>query len=122
MDRWPKRGGAKRPESSSGTSSPLTSGSENLFATFRQPNYNPQTRAILTAMRPVEARYEDGVLKPEKPLPLRAGDRVSVIVLRRPDPARWDLQRLAAGAEEDEALAGAGVDGWADTFDGEDRR
>lgn len=65
MDRWPKRGGAKRPESSSGTSSPLTSGSENLFATFRQPNYNPQTRAILTAMRPVEARYEDGVLKPE---------------------------------------------------------
>jgi len=87
-----------------------------------QPNYNPQTHAILTAMRPVEARYEDGVRKPEKPLPLRAGDRVGVIVLRRPDPARWDLQRLAAGAEEDEAPAGADLDDWADTLDGEDRR
>lgn len=86
-----------------------------------QPNYDPQARAILTAMRPVEARYEDGVLKPEKPLPLRAGDRVGVIVLRRPDPARWDLQRLAAAAEEDEALASAGLDDWADTADGEDR-
>jgi len=81
-----------------------------------QPNYNPQARAILTTMRPVEARYEDGVLKPEKPLPLRAGDRVGVIVLRRPDPARWDLQRLANGSEEDEALASAGLEDWADAL------
>ena len=87
-----------------------------------QPSYDPQARAILTTMRPVEARYEDGVLKPEKPLPLRAGDRVGVIVLRRPDPARWDLQRLGAAAAEDAQLAAAGLDDWADTLDGEDRR
>ena len=73
-------------------------------------------------MRPVEARYEDGVLKPEKPLPLRPGDRVGLILVRRPDPARWDLQRLAAGAEEDEALASADLDQWADALDAEDRR
>ena len=87
-----------------------------------RPNYDPHPRAILTTMRPVEARYEDGVLKPEKPLPLRPGDRVGVIVLRRPDPARWDLQRLAAGAAEDQALASAGLDDWADTLDSEDKR
>ena len=73
-------------------------------------------------MRPVEARYEDGVLKPERPLPLRPGDRVGVIVLRRPDPARWDLRRLAVGAEEDEALVCVGLDDWADTLDREGRR
>ena len=73
-------------------------------------------------MRPVEARYEDGVLKPGKPLPLRPGDRVGLILVHRPDPARWDLQRLAAGAEEDEALASAGLHQWADALDAEDHR
>jgi hypothetical protein len=61
-------------------------------------------------------------LKPEQPLPLRAGDRVGVIVLRRPDSARWDLQRLANGSEEEEALASAGLDQWADALDAEDKR
>lgn len=60
-------------------------------------------------------------LKPEKPLLLRAGDRVGVIVLRPPDPTRWDLQRLGAAAEDAE-LAAARLDDWADTLDGEDHR
>lgn len=73
-------------------------------------------------MRPVEARYEDGVLKPDKPLPLRAGDRVGVILLRRPDPARWDLQRLGAASSEDEGLASTGLEQWVDDLDAEDHR
>jgi len=31
-----------------------------------RPNYDPRARAILTTMRPVEARREDGVLKPDE--------------------------------------------------------
>jgi predicted DNA-binding antitoxin AbrB/MazE fold protein len=73
-------------------------------------------------MRPVEARYEEGVLKPAQPLKLREGERVRLIVVRRPDPARWDLKRLAQGASEDEALAATGLDAWADALEAEDRR
>jgi predicted DNA-binding antitoxin AbrB/MazE fold protein len=43
------------------------------------------------------ARYEDGLLKPAQPLKLRQGEKVGVIVIRHPDPARWDLKRLAHG-------------------------
>jgi predicted DNA-binding antitoxin AbrB/MazE fold protein len=73
-------------------------------------------------MRPVEARYEDGILKPAKPLQLRQGEEVAVIVLRRPDSRRWDMKRLTAGAAEDETLAAAGLDAWADGLDGQDHR
>jgi predicted DNA-binding antitoxin AbrB/MazE fold protein len=73
-------------------------------------------------MRPVEARYENGFLKPAQPLKLRQGEKVAVIVLRHADPARWDLKRLAAGAEEDEALAAAGLEAWSDALEAEDRR
>jgi len=47
-------------------------------------------------MRPVEALYENGLLRPAKPLNLRPGERVGVIVVRQADPSRWDLVRLAA--------------------------
>jgi predicted DNA-binding antitoxin AbrB/MazE fold protein len=73
-------------------------------------------------MRPVEARYENGFLKPAQPLKLRQGENVAVIVLRHPDPTRWDLKRLAAGAAEEETLAASGLDSWADALDAEDRR
>jgi predicted DNA-binding antitoxin AbrB/MazE fold protein len=74
-------------------------------------------------VRPIEARYEDGLLKPERPLSLRPGERVGVILVRRPDPARWDLRRLAASSgDEDKALAAAGLGDWADALDAEDRR
>jgi len=71
-------------------------------------------------MRPVEALYENGLLRPAKPLNLRPGERVGVIVVRQADPSRWDLARLAATREEDSELATAGLDGWAANLDHED--
>ncbi len=73
-------------------------------------------------MRPVEARYEDGFLKPAKPLQLRPGERVGIIVVRRPDVARWDLERIAKSAAEDVALAETGLDTFTDSLEAEDRR
>jgi predicted DNA-binding antitoxin AbrB/MazE fold protein len=64
-------------------------------------------------MQPVQARYENGTLLPDKPLPLRQGERVMVVVFQQADPARWDLGRLAASSDEDEALARAGLEDWA---------
>ncbi len=71
-------------------------------------------------MRPVQARYEDGLLRPAQPLPLRPGEQVALIVLRQPDPTRWDLARLGAHAAEDEAMAHAGLADWAGALDRED--
>jgi predicted DNA-binding antitoxin AbrB/MazE fold protein len=72
-------------------------------------------------MRTVEALYEDGLLKPQTPLPLRPGERVAVIVIRQADPKRWDLDRLArVGREEDVALAEQGLAQWGDALDTED--
>ena len=64
--------------------------------------------------RIVEAEYEKGVLKPSTPLPLGPGERVHLIVMRQPDPKRWNLSRLARIAAADEALvAEQGLEGWA---------
>ena len=72
-------------------------------------------------MRFIEAHYEEGQLKPETPLALRPGERVALIVVRYPDPKRWDLERLAqGGAVEDRALAEQGLADWADALDRED--
>jgi len=71
----------------------------------------------------VEADYEDGVLRPVKPLRLRPGERVQLIVRRRSDPARWDLARLAkVGGEEDLELASAGLGDWERALQDEDER
>ena len=78
-------------------------------------------RAILRLMRPVNALYENGVLRPVSPLPLRSGERVALIVIRRPDSSRWDLARLVAHGDDDLALAEAGLDEWAAALDREDR-
>jgi predicted DNA-binding antitoxin AbrB/MazE fold protein len=72
-------------------------------------------------MRLIEAHYENGLLRPAKPLALRPGERVGVIVVRRPDPSRWDLARLGAQAYEDEGLAEAGLADWATDLEREDR-
>ncbi|HEX9731345.1 MAG TPA: antitoxin family protein [Thermoanaerobaculia bacterium] len=72
-------------------------------------------------MRTVEARYEEGMLKPETPLPLSPGERVGLIVVRRPDSRRWNLDRLAQSAtDEDLTLAEQGLGEWADALDAED--
>lgn len=73
-------------------------------------------------MRSVEARYEDGVLKPSEPLSLKPGERVRLLVLRRSDPSRWDLARLVSAPEEDAELAASGLVDWADALDAADKR
>jgi predicted DNA-binding antitoxin AbrB/MazE fold protein len=76
----------------------------------------------LKFMRTIEALYEDGLLKPQTPLSLRPGERVAVIVLRQPDPNRWNLDRLArVGREEDLALSEQGLAQWSDALEAEDR-
>ena len=72
-------------------------------------------------MGPIDALYENGLLRPVSPLPLRPGERVAVIVIRKADPARWNLTRLAALGADDLALAEAGLDDWAAALDREDR-
>jgi predicted DNA-binding antitoxin AbrB/MazE fold protein len=78
---------------------------------------------MIVPMRFIEARYEEGLLKPDTPLALTPGERVALIVVRHPDPERWNLERLArSGAEEDQALAEQGLAGWTDALDDEDHR
>ena len=72
-------------------------------------------------VRPVEALYENGMLRPAKPLNLRPGERVGVIVVRQPDSARWDLARLASVQSDDADLGSAGLDDWTAALDREDR-
>ncbi len=73
-------------------------------------------------MRPIEAVYEDGLLKPETPLALKQGERVSLFIVRHSDPKRWDLERLAKGGlEEDLTLAMQGLAEWAAALDTQDR-
>lgn len=73
-------------------------------------------------MRLIEAHYEEGLLRPEAPLALKPGERVALIVVRHPDPQRWNLERLAkGGAGEDLELSKQGLADWADVLDQEDR-
>jgi predicted DNA-binding antitoxin AbrB/MazE fold protein len=75
------------------------------------------------AMEFVEAEFEDGVLRPVRRLALRQGERVGLVVVRRPDPARWDLARLSRVAgTEDQVLAEEGLGDWASALDREDGR
>lgn len=64
-------------------------------------------------VRLVEAQYDKGVLRPAERLGLRSGERVNLIVVRRPDPGRWDLARLAkTGDGDDLGLAEQGLAEW----------
>jgi len=74
-------------------------------------------------MEIIEAEFENGVLRPMRRLPLRPGERVGIVVVRRPDRTRWDLDRLSKGATaDDQALAEEGLGDWAAALDREDRR
>ena len=73
-------------------------------------------------VRVVQAQYEDGVLRPTERLGLRPGEQVSLIVVRRPDPSRWNLARLASTAKgEDADLAEQGLSDWAGELDASER-
>lgn len=76
----------------------------------------------IRVMRVVEAQYEDGILRPAERLGLRPGERVNLIVVRRPDPSRWDLAKLAKAANGDDlALAEQGLAQWAADLDSTER-
>jgi predicted DNA-binding antitoxin AbrB/MazE fold protein len=77
----------------------------------------------MALMRLVEAQYESGLLRPTRPLALRPGERVRLIVVRQPDPKRWDMARLAKTCTADEsALTEQGLGNWSAKLDEEDRR
>ena len=77
----------------------------------------------MTLMRVVEARFESGLLRPSRPLALRPGERVHLIVVRQPDPQRWDMARLANAPSADEAvLTEQGLEDWAASLEREDSR
>jgi predicted DNA-binding antitoxin AbrB/MazE fold protein len=75
---------------------------------------------IIHSMRAIEAEFEDGFLKPTQPLPLRPGERVSLVVMRKVDPQRWNLQKLAVTTPEDDELASAGLGDWVEQLESED--
>ena len=56
-------------------------------------------------------------------MPLRSGESVNLIVVRRADPSRWDMKRLAeCGDEEELTLSEQGIQDWAAKLDVEDQR
>jgi len=81
-----------------------------------------QPHDTIMIVRVVEAQYDNGVLRPAERLGLRPGERVNLIVVRRPDPSRWDLARLAKTANGDDlALAEQGLAEWAADLDSTER-
>lgn len=76
---------------------------------------------ILGSMAHIEAEYRNGVLYPTGPVSLRPGERVRLIVVRKADPKRWNLERLAQKVDEDRALAAEGLADWAHELDRLDR-
>ena len=80
-------------------------------------------RAIVPSMSIIEAEFENGVLRPSSPLRLRPGERVGIVLVRRPDALRWDVDRLAkAPSAEEKALTEEGLGEWGAAIDREDGR
>jgi predicted DNA-binding antitoxin AbrB/MazE fold protein len=69
----------------------------------------------------IEAEFNEGVLRPMRRLRLRPGERVGIVVVRRPDPLRWDLTRLSRVIRDDDALSEAGLAEWKTTLSREDQ-
>lgn len=72
-------------------------------------------------MEVIEAEFNDGVLRPMRHLSLRPGERVGIVVVRRPDPSRWDLVRLSKVVPDEETLTEAGLGEWETALRHEDR-
>ena len=73
-------------------------------------------------MELIEAEFKNGVLRPMRRLPLRPGERVGIVVVRRPDPLRWDLARLSKVISDEDTLTEAGLAEWKTTLSHEDGR
>jgi predicted DNA-binding antitoxin AbrB/MazE fold protein len=67
-------------------------------------------------MELIEAEFNEGVLRPMRRLRLRPGERVGIVVVRRPDPLRWDLARLSKVIRDEDALTEAGLAEWETTL------
>jgi len=78
-------------------------------------------RAILRLMRPVDAVYENGLLRPVATAAVTLCERVALIVVRRPDSGRWDLVRLAAHGDDDLAWRKPASTSWATALDREEQ-
>jgi predicted DNA-binding antitoxin AbrB/MazE fold protein len=77
-------------------------------------------RDTMMIVRLVEAQYEDGVLRPIEGL--RSGERVSLMVVRRPDPHRWDLARFSSTSNQEElSPSEQGLGAWASWLDATER-
>jgi len=88
---------------------------------FPSASNDVRARDAIVLMRLIEARYEKGLLKPTEPLALRPGESVTLIVVRRADPRRWDLARLAkAATPEESSLTEQGLGEWANALDERD--
>jgi predicted DNA-binding antitoxin AbrB/MazE fold protein len=78
-------------------------------------------RVTFDRMDVIEAEFNDGVLRPMRRLPLRPGEKVGIVVIRRPDPLRWDLTRLSKVIPAEDTLTEAGLSDWETTLSHEDR-
>lgn len=76
--------------------------------------------ASLKVVKALEAQYQNGVLRPAEKLTLRSGERVKIIVLRRPDRQRWDLARLSQTGDDEVTLTKQGLSSWTAALDSED--
>jgi predicted DNA-binding antitoxin AbrB/MazE fold protein len=69
----------------------------------------------------IEAEFNDGILRPMRRLPLRPGELVGIVVVRRPDPLRWDRARLSKVIPDEDTLTEAGLAEWDTALSYEDR-
>lgn len=82
----------------------------------------PPRHANIQAVKLVEAQFENGVLRPDEQLHLRSGERVSLMIIQKPDPRRWNLAALAdSGGADDLALAEQGLAEWVEALEEKDR-
>jgi predicted DNA-binding antitoxin AbrB/MazE fold protein len=72
-------------------------------------------------MELIEAEFNEGVLRPMRRLRLRPGERVGIVVVRRPDPSRWDLVRLSRANPDEDGLTEVGLAEWEATLSREDQ-
>jgi predicted DNA-binding antitoxin AbrB/MazE fold protein len=72
-------------------------------------------------MEMIEAEFNEDVLRPLRRLRLRPGERVGIVVMRRPDPSRWDLARLSKVIRDEDTLAEAALAEWETTLSREDQ-
>jgi predicted DNA-binding antitoxin AbrB/MazE fold protein len=81
-----------------------------------------KSSASVDRMELVEAEFNEGVLRRMRRLRLRPGERVGLVVVRRPDPSRWDLGRLSKVSRDEDTLTEAGLAEWETTLTHEDKR